>query len=81
MYHAQIEGAGELAVEVVALGVDVVVPKSTVVVLLSFHVRRSTRLSRVQQSVRRRSGGEDATLEKCETEYPESACIPHGRRC
>lgn len=79
--HAQIEGAGELAVEVIALGVDVVVARSTAVVPLSFHVRRSTRLSRVQQRVRRRSCGEDAALEKCERKYPRSARIPHGRRC
>ena len=48
VYHAQIEGAGELAVEVIALRVDMVVPWHTVVVVLSFHVRRSARLSGVQ---------------------------------
>ena len=81
MYHAQIERAGKLAVEVTVLGVDVVVPRSTVVVLLSFHVCRFTRLARVQQSVRCWSSGEDAALEECEREYPESARIPYGRRC
>ena len=80
-YHAQIEGAGELAVEVFALGVDMVVPRRTVVVVLSFHVRRSARPSGVQQSVRRRSSGEDAALEECKREYPESAQIPDGSRC
>ena len=68
VYHAWIEGADELAVEVTVLWVDVVVRRSTAIVLLFFHIRRSGRLASVQQGVGRWRSGQDAALEECECE-------------
>ena len=80
MYHAQIQGAGKLAVKVVMLGIDVAVAWSAVVVAFALHMRRCAQLFRVQHRIRRRSGNEDAGLEEREDEYSKSARIPHERR-
>ncbi len=71
-YHAQRQGAHELAVEVA-------VPWIAVPAALPLQVYRRPQPSRVQHRVRRRNGDEGARLEDREGEYSESVGIPHER--